>query len=107
MKDILWTRHSRFKLRQHSLSEGRVRRALNSPDRIERGIATGTIAMMKREKAVKNEFEVWVMVVDTKVSRRIISAWRYPGVTKPGESLPDEIRREMEEAASEALLKSV
>ncbi|MFA5052626.1 MAG: hypothetical protein WC565_01015 [Parcubacteria group bacterium] len=98
MKELLWTRHSRFKMRQHSLSETRVRRVLNSPDRIERGIALKTIAMMRKEKAIKKEFEVWVMVSEDGPSRRIISAWRYPGVTRPGEPLPREVLVEMEEA---------
>jgi hypothetical protein len=101
MKDILWTRHSRFKLREHALSESRVRRVINSPDRIERGIAEGTIAMMRREKAIKKEFEIWVMVADKGSVRRVVSAWRYPGVTHPGEPLPREILMEMEVAASE------
>jgi hypothetical protein len=36
--------------------------------------------------------EIWIMYKDTKDSsgqiRKIISAWRYPGVTKPGEEIP-------------------
>jgi hypothetical protein len=98
MKELLWTRHSRFKLREHALSETRVRRVINSPDRVERGIAEGTIAMMRREKATKKEFEVWVMVADRDSARRVVSAWRYPGTTKPGEPLPKEILMEMESA---------
>lgn len=103
MKELLWTRHSRFKLREHALSESRVRRVLNSPDRVERGIAEGTIAMMRKEKAIKKEFEIWVMVADKGSARRVVSAWRYPGVTKPGEPLPREILTEMELAASRFL----
>ena len=101
MKDIHWTRHSKFKLREHWLSESRVRRVINSPDRIERGIADGTIAMMRKEKAIKREFEIWVMLADKGNTRYVISAWRYPGVTHPGEPMPKEILMEMELAASE------
>ena len=101
MKDIHWTRHSKFKLREHSLSETRVRRVINSPDRVERGIANGTIAMMRREKAIKREFEIWVMLADRGNVRHIVSAWRYPGVTRPGEPIPPEILMEMESAVSE------
>jgi hypothetical protein len=64
--------------------------------RIERGIAEGTIALMRREKAIKKEFEIWVMVKDTTTARHIISAWRYPGITNPGEPLPKKIIMEME-----------
>jgi hypothetical protein len=103
MRDLLWTRHSRYKLREHALSETRVRRVLHSPDRVEKGIAEGTVAMMRREKAIKKEYEIWVMVADKGSCRRVVSAWRYPGVTKPGESLPREILMEMELAASEFL----
>jgi hypothetical protein len=102
VKDILWTRHSRFKMHQHFLSEHRVRKALNYPDRVEKGIAEGTVAMMKREKSTKKEFEVWVMLVDNGKSRKIISAWRYPGITEPGEPLPETILREIEEASFDA-----
>jgi hypothetical protein len=33
--------------------------------------------------------------------RRIISAWRYPGISKPGEEIPvpEEIRRELLDSA--------
>ncbi len=99
MKELLWTRHSKFKMREHNLSESRVRRAINSPSRIEQGIASGTVAIMRREKAIKKEFEVWVMVVDLGRARRVISAWRYPGVTRAGESLPSAILAEMELAS--------
>lgn len=103
MKDILWTRHSRFKLREYSLSEGRVKRVIHSPDRVERGIAEGTVAMMRKEGSAKNKYEVWVMVVSTDVSRKIISAWKYPGSTKPGEPFPEKILTEMEDALSDVL----
>lgn len=101
MKELLWTRHSKFKMREHNLSESRVRRAIHSPNRIEQGIANGTVAIMRREKAIKKEYEVWVMIVEQKHARRVISAWRYPGVTRPGESLPESILAEMEIACSQ------
>ena len=101
MKNIVWTRHSKYKLRQHGLSESRVRRVLHSPHRIEQGIAEGTIAMMKRERTTKKEYEIWVMIVDKDFTRRIISAWRYPGTTRPGDSLPSAILAEIETAVSE------
>ncbi len=45
----------------------------------------------------KTPGEVWVMYKDTKTERKIISAWRYPGISKPGEAIPipEDIRREI------------
>lgn len=91
MRSLEWTRHASTKLRQHGLSESRVKRVINSPERIETGIAPETVAVMKRAGTAKNPYEIWVMIRDTKASRRVISAWRYPGETKPGESLPASI----------------
>ena len=41
--------------------------------------------------------EIWLMYQDTKDLRKIISAWRYPGISKPGEAIPipDDIREEL------------
>ena len=96
MKNIVWTRHAQYKLRQHALSESRVRRTLHSPDRIEKGIAEGTVTMMKKERAIKKEYEIWVMIIDKDSLRRIISAWKYPVTTRPGEPLPEAILAEMD-----------
>ena len=98
MKKLFWTKHSQSKMRYYGLSESRVKRTIRYPDRIEEGIAEDTIAVMKPAGSKKHPFEVWVMIVDTKTERKIISAWRYPGRTKPGESLPEEILKEFREA---------
>jgi hypothetical protein len=82
-------------MRQYGLSEARVKRILHSPKRIEEGIAPDTLAMMQKAGSIKHPHELWVMVVDEKQERRVISAWRYPGETKPGTPLPAEILREM------------
>lgn len=97
MKQLYWTKHAKAKMRYYALSEQRVRRVLNSPSRIEEGIAEGTIALMQRAGSKKHPYEVWVMVKDEKARRKIISAWRYPGLTQPGEPLPEEILREFRE----------
>jgi len=48
--------------------------------------------------------EIWIMYKDVRKAskygeniRKIISAWRYPGITKPGEAIPipDDIRKEL------------
>jgi hypothetical protein len=85
-----WTMHAQAKMRHYGLSPSRVRRVLHSPRRTEEGIAPDTIAVMQpaslKSKDVWTQ-EIWVMVTDgpSKGSRirRVISAWRYPGVTKP------------------------
>ena len=89
-------------MREHVLSKSRVLRTIHSPSRVEKGIAEGTVAIMRKEKAIKKEYEVWVMVTDSGSTRRIISAWRYPGVTRPGDPLPQSILAEIENALLEA-----
>ncbi|MEK7146751.1 MAG: hypothetical protein AAB772_00665 [Patescibacteria group bacterium] len=95
MKKLFWTQHSYDKMRFYRLSESRVQRVINSPNRIEFGIVPDTIVMMQAVKGSRKKSEIWVMVQDEKNKRKIISAWRYPGVTKAGEPLPREILREI------------
>lgn len=90
-----WTYHARDKMRFYKLSEMRVRRVLHSPKRVEEGIAPKTIAVMQRAGSEKHPYEIWVMMEDRKNLRKIISAWRYPGITKPrDETAVDFLRRE-------------
>lgn len=106
-KKLTWTIHSQAKMRQYGLSESRVRRVIHSPLRIEEGIAEDTIGVMQpasvkktdKGKPVEWSQEIWVMVCETPSERRVISAWRYPGKTKPGESIPAEILSEMKRLA--------
>lgn len=108
LKKLVWTSHAQAKLRQYRLSEARVRRILNSPLRVEEGIAEDTIVMMQpasvktteRGKPVLWTQEIWVMISETPAERRIVSAWRYPGMTKPGDPLPPEIIRELRSMGS-------
>jgi hypothetical protein len=103
---LYWTKHAQAKMAYYKLSQNRVKRVINSPLRIEEGIAPGTIAYMqptsyktKNGKKAWNQ-EIWVMVDknknDSKV--KIISAWRYPGMTKPKSQLPKLILNEIQEA---------
>ena len=100
MKELFWTAHAQSKMGYYRLSESKVRRVIKNPERIERGIAEDTIALMQPHGRGKSAHEIWVMIFDAKDKRRVISAWRYPGHTKPGEGLPDEILKEFEEASS-------
>ena len=100
--NIHWTNHAQAKMRFYRLSEQRVKRVLNSPKRIEEGIAPNTVAMMQVAGSKKHPYEIWVMI--QKLSQKskvksqklkIITAWKYPGMTKIGEPLPEEILREI------------
>jgi|SRR3989344_2015175 len=116
-KKLHWTEHSKAKMRQYGLSVSKLLGILRKPERIEEGIVPETMAVMQTNKRyvnknlklnfLKNRWqsksapgEIWLMYKDVKNSsgqlRKIISAWRYPGISKPGEStIPEDIRREL------------
>jgi hypothetical protein len=100
-KALHWTAHARAKMRQYRFSEARVKRVLHSPLRVEEGIAPDTIAMMQPvsttgygDKRTWKQ-EMWVMIAETPKTRRVVSAWRYPGQTKLGTPLPPEVLRQL------------
>jgi hypothetical protein len=115
-KQVLWTHHAQAKMAFYKLSEQRVARVMHSPKRIEEGVAPKTVAMMQpasikttvarpsltiqegpKAKETWSQ-EIWVMVQDLGKQRKIISAWRYPGMTKPrSEDSLDVLRREYRE----------
>ncbi|MDP3995627.1 MAG: hypothetical protein Q8P74_00005 [bacterium] len=84
---IVWTQHSKKKLRQYRFSERRVLSVFRRPDRVEEGIAEGTVAAMQITGTKKHPTEAWMMYVIFKKPKgiKIISAWRYPGRTPKGE----------------------
>jgi hypothetical protein len=92
-RELQWTLHARAKMNHYRLTPSRVRHVLHSPKRVEEGIAPKTIAMMQPASSKRNfnkgdtketwTQEIWVMVQDKDKTRRVISAWRYPGITKP------------------------
>jgi hypothetical protein len=108
---IVWTTHSKEKMKYYRLSETMVLGIMRRPKRREEGIAPGTVASMKPSGTKKNPKEIWMMyqTIISKIKNqkykkvRIISAWRYPGVTPLGERpiLPDEVMSDLEEAMSE------
>lgn len=97
-KYFSWTSHSRAKMAFYHLSPDRVKRVLKNPLRKEEGIAPGTLAVVQRAGSVKHPNEIWVMYVKNEKGKnqnaklnsqiRVISAWRYPGITKPGATIP-------------------
>lgn len=99
-----WTQHSRIKMSYYGLSESRVKRVLRNPSRKEEGIAPKTFACMQpastKTKDGKKMWsqELWVMAQQTKKGdTKIISAWRYPGMSKIRAPLPAEVQMEIEE----------
>lgn len=94
-KTLFWTNHAKGKMRFYGLSEQRVLRVLHTPKRIEEGIAPNTIAIMQSAGSQKHPYEIWAMIQETKARRKIISVWKYPGRTKPGDPLPEEILKEL------------
>lgn len=79
MEEIIWTRHSKDKMRYYRLSENRLKRILRNPARKEIGIAPRTIAVMQRAGTKKHPTEIWLLYQKEKKKLKIISAWRYPG----------------------------
>lgn len=99
-RKTIWTEHSKLKMKQYGLSKMKLLGILHKPERKELGIVPGTVAVMQTKKVYSNprsklsKFqkkapgEIWLMYKDSKEFRKIISAWRYPGISKPGEELP-------------------
>jgi len=124
-KKLYWTEHSKIKMRQYGLSKQKLLGILRRPERKELGIVPGTSAVMKTNKIFKKTLplfeekakpafakasawrrkapgEIWLMYKDVRKReegqiRKIISAWRYPGISKPGEEIPipEDIRHEL------------
>lgn len=112
---IEFTTHARYKMSQYGLSEQKVKGILRNPKRTEKGIAPKTAAMMQpvSSKMIDGKEtwkqEIWVMFVKKKAKighqsiggeqLRIISAWRYPGVSPKRSPIPEEIWRELEDGS--------
>lgn len=109
-----WTEHVKFKMRFYGLSEQKVLSVISKPKRKEDGIVEKTIAVMRpvSPKIVSGKEvwkqEIWAMYqkkcknqkskckILEKNPLKIISAWRYPGVSP--KKIPVEILRELNEA---------
>jgi len=97
-EQLTWTRHVASKMRQYGLSESRLKRLLNNPERKEQGIAHGTIALMQTVGTKKRPTEIWLMYQPIDKKKRIVTAWRYPGISpKQKIPIPEEIIKELEE----------
>lgn len=118
----VFTAHSQYKMQQYGLSEQKVKSVMRNPRRREEGIVLNTIAVMqppsvKRDATGKETWtqEIWVMfqIRGSEASKetkkltqlkakqlRVISAWRYPGVSPKRNPIPAEILREIEEEST-------
>jgi hypothetical protein len=122
-RKLVWTQHSEIKMKQYGLSKSKLSNIIRRPERKEKGIVPGTTAVMKTNptslklrgasktgqtwKPQRAPGEIWLMYKDVnkknssngtkEAVRRVISAWRYPGITKPGDAIPipEDIREEL------------
>lgn len=93
---LIWTRHIAKKMFFYGLSATKIKSILLRNDREEQGIVPNTIAVMKKFGSKKKSYEIWVMYQDKEIiqdqiknrARVVITAWRYPGVSKVREAIP-------------------
>ncbi len=102
-ENLYWTQHSLQKLRQYRLSLSRIKRVLRHPKRKEVGVAPDTVAAMQPAGSKRRPYEIWVMFqnqfkvqsakLKVKDKIKIISVWKYPGVSPVHEPppIPDEV----------------
>jgi len=97
-------------MRQYGIGEGRVKRIIRFPKRVEEGIAPKTVAVMQPAGS-KRYSEIWVMYKLTKQATKdskqktndfkqvgkikIITAWRYPGKSPERDPVPQEVIEEV------------
>lgn len=102
-----WTSHVTRKMIFYGLSASKIRSVIRNFQRKEEGVAVNTVAYMVRNDKPKRQEEIWVMAQRVNSDKRtatsgkeesrkiiggnkliIISAWRYPGTSKPGKDIP-------------------
>ena len=108
-----WTRHVVRKMMHYRLTPSRVLRIVRAPERLEEGVAPGTLAGLQTAGTKTRPSELWAMWKEESASRTsfeektgirtqpkrvIITAWRYPG-TSPVRSavpIPDDVLAELD-----------
>ncbi len=83
-----WTSHVIRKLQYYGLTPSRVLRVIRAPERVENGVAEGTLAAMQTAGTKARPWEVWTMWKEEQKRKVIITAWRYPGVSRVREQVP-------------------
>lgn len=89
-----WTSHVFGKMIHYGIGEGRIRRIIRAPYRIEEGVADNTIAAMQ-PAGIKGQQELWVMYKVDKQKIKVITTWRYPGKSPARNPVPKEIMDEV------------
>lgn len=96
-----WTKHALGKMKYYGLTAQRILRVINRPARLEEGVAENTSAAMQpasvNRKTGKWSMEIWTMYQLVNKKYKIISAWRYPGVSPKRNSIPTEIMEEVKD----------
>lgn len=106
--EYVFTRHSEYKMRQYSLSLQKVRGVIRNPKRREEGIVPKTVAVMQPVNPKKEndkeiwKQEIWVLYKEEAHRKKIISAWRYPGISPKRDPIPSDI---LQELLDEAILE--
>jgi len=109
--EYIWTDHSKHKMLQYRILPQKIKTILKTHDRKEEGIAPKTVAVMKRNDTPKRKEEMWVMyqlaarqanskfqIPNFKTDKiKIISVWRYPGVSPKGKriEIPEDTLKEL------------
>ena len=94
----LLTFHVRDKMRYYRLTEGRIKRIIRHPARVEEGILEGAMACMQPAGG-KQYSEIWAMYLVPKINGekriKIITAWRYPGKSPARDPIPKRVLQEV------------
>ena len=86
-----WTQHVKNKMVFYRISESKILRTIRNYSRKQGGLAPNTVCYMMRNDKLKNKEEVWVMAQEDAAKSgkvTIISAWIYPGISKPDLDIP-------------------
>lgn len=78
----------------YGISEGRIKRIIRFPKRLEEGVVPNTIAVMQ-PAGTKRYQEIWVMYKISKPKLRIITTWRYPGKSTERDPIPKDVIEEV------------
>lgn len=98
-----WTGHALGKMQYYGLTAQRVLRVINRPARVEEGVAEKTTAVMQPASVNRKKTwssEIWVMYQLADGQYKIISAWRYPGVSHKRNAISEEIIKEVKDLIS-------
>ena len=95
-QQLIWTKHAIEKMKYYQLSESCLKKLLKNYTRRETGIAMNTTALMMPVGS-KRQTEIWLMYQEEDGKIKIITAWRYPGIS-PQKEIPllEEIKRDLE-----------